>query len=202
MNSLIQRFRAARRKKEWAAAQIPHLAAMLSSDARWLAHDPVARALTDRYLSALGEEWFRVPFESTSNLRTRLGLDPTTPNARRAESFTEMALKSPLADFRTAQQAACVTSGSARATRLSPDTADRMQRAFVAAKKRDDERETLPPPEEGSLDTSEDEARPLAPADVERWAARDAEQAEERERVAARAREAGWRSDDAPHHPV
>ena len=49
---------------------------MIRSDWRWLAHDPVARALTDRYVRALRDDWYTLPHEDSGAFRTRIGLDP------------------------------------------------------------------------------------------------------------------------------
>ena len=45
-------------------------------DNRWLAHDPTASELTERYLKILDEHWESIPIEDTSMFRDRIGLTP------------------------------------------------------------------------------------------------------------------------------
>lgn len=73
--NLIQRFKAWRKRRYWQRQQLEHLAMMIRSDWRWLAHDPVARALTDRYVRALRDDWYTMPHEDSGAFRTRIGLD-------------------------------------------------------------------------------------------------------------------------------
>lgn len=74
--NLLQRFRAWRKRRYWQSQQLEHLAVMIRSDWRWLAHDPVARELTDRYVRALRDDWYTLPHEDSGAFRTRIGLDP------------------------------------------------------------------------------------------------------------------------------
>lgn len=74
--NILQRYKAWRKRRYWARLQLEHLAAMIRSDWRWLAHDPVARELTDRYVRALRDDWYTLPHEDSCAFRTRLGLEP------------------------------------------------------------------------------------------------------------------------------
>lgn len=64
------------KQKYWDAHKLEHLRTMLQSDNRWLAHDPVASALTDRYLAALSDDWYAKVHESSYDLRVKLNLEP------------------------------------------------------------------------------------------------------------------------------
>ena len=75
--NLLQRFKAWRRRRFWEKQKMEHLQVMLQTDARWMAHDPVAAALTARYLSAIGEGWESTHFEEVGALRERLGRTPS-----------------------------------------------------------------------------------------------------------------------------
>jgi hypothetical protein len=77
--SLIARFRKWRKRRYWARFQLDYLRMMVSEDARWLAHDPTARALTERYEAMLRDDWYTGTSLPISTLRTQLGLDPRRP---------------------------------------------------------------------------------------------------------------------------
>lgn len=74
--NLIERFKAWRKRRYWRARQFEHLRILITTDARWLAHDPIARALTERYESALREDWYTLPFPSADAFRRQNGLTP------------------------------------------------------------------------------------------------------------------------------
>lgn len=76
LRRLYERYSTWRKKRYWEKRQFENLRVMLNGDARWLAADPVAAALTDRYQRAVAEDWYKLPQEDVSKLRTRLGLDP------------------------------------------------------------------------------------------------------------------------------
>lgn len=73
---LIARFKAWRTRRFWQARQFEHLAQMIRSDARWLAHDPVARALTERYEAALRDDWYTIKHPWSDAFRRQIGLVP------------------------------------------------------------------------------------------------------------------------------
>ena len=56
--------------------QVEHLQRLLDGDHRWLAHDPIAGALTTRYLAALAANWRSVVHEDSGRFRARIGLEP------------------------------------------------------------------------------------------------------------------------------
>lgn len=76
MMGLLQRYKAWRKRRYWQARQFENLRLMITSDARWLAHDPVARALTERYEAALREDWYTVVHHSPDAFRRQIGLEP------------------------------------------------------------------------------------------------------------------------------
>lgn len=59
--------------------QVTHLEQLIRDDNQWIAHDPIARALTNRYLEALSDNWRSKSFESSDRLRSRLDRDPNHP---------------------------------------------------------------------------------------------------------------------------
>lgn len=52
--------------------QVNHLFMLLTDDRQWLLHDPVAKALTSRYLKALSNKWGSEVFEHSQALREQL----------------------------------------------------------------------------------------------------------------------------------
>lgn len=64
------------RRKYTTEMQLEALRTTLFLDARWMAHNPIAAALTTRYRALLGEDWHKVRVEGVESLRRRLGLDP------------------------------------------------------------------------------------------------------------------------------
>lgn len=75
--NLFQRYKAWRQKRYWQSRQLEHLAMLIRGDARWLAHDKTARGITERYEAALRDDWYKLAFEGSDQLRRRLGLEPT-----------------------------------------------------------------------------------------------------------------------------
>lgn len=84
MNKLLQRLRDWRQRRKWAAMHLEWLRTMVYGDARWLALNPIASALTERYEAALRDDWYALDHEDTPRLRTRLGLDPSRATGRAA----------------------------------------------------------------------------------------------------------------------
>lgn len=65
-----------RRDRQWTAElQLEHLRIMVQEDHRWLANDPTASALTERYLAALAPDWFRRTHTGSGTFRRELGMD-------------------------------------------------------------------------------------------------------------------------------
>ena len=56
--------------------QVEHLRIQLNSDNRWMNSDPTVKALTDRYLTMLADDWYAISHTPTPTFRTELGLDP------------------------------------------------------------------------------------------------------------------------------
>ena len=64
-------------------AMVNHALAIITEDRRWMASNPVAVALTERYLSLLTDGWHTRSHEHAGHLRTRLGIEPPgTPKRR------------------------------------------------------------------------------------------------------------------------
>lgn len=55
---------------------IENLRIQLMLDNQWLNSDPVARELTERYLSMIAEDWACNTIEPINQLRSRLNLEP------------------------------------------------------------------------------------------------------------------------------
>lgn len=66
-----------RRKRKWnAEMQIAYLRRIVMEDNRWMANNPIASELTERYLKLLADDWERHGAEDVSNFRERIGLCP------------------------------------------------------------------------------------------------------------------------------
>lgn len=81
-----------RRKQIWSPdKQLYELRIQVQEDSRWLAHDPVARELTERYLRMLDDRWESQPREFIWKFRERIGLDPhKRSNAELRRAHTEL----------------------------------------------------------------------------------------------------------------
>lgn len=80
--SLLLKFKQWRKRRYWNKRQLEHLHDLISADQRWLSHDPVAKALTDRYMAAFNSDWYKLSYEEVSQFRSRIGLDPHNPQKR------------------------------------------------------------------------------------------------------------------------
>lgn len=89
LQKLIARFHAWREARQWEAQHIEWLRTMVHGDARWLASNPIAAAITERYEAALAEDWYARPHEDVSQLRTRLGLDPHAGQKSEASIYAQ-----------------------------------------------------------------------------------------------------------------
>jgi len=58
-----------------------HLETMLIEDHQWMAHNTIAKRLTERYLKALSEDWHRTCFPHVSRLRDELNCNPYNKTA-------------------------------------------------------------------------------------------------------------------------
>lgn len=77
LRQLAERFKAWRSRRYWTPErQLEHLRNLILEDWRWLAHDPVADALTTRYKRALSADWYRMVHEDSGNFRRRIGIEP------------------------------------------------------------------------------------------------------------------------------
>ena len=79
--NIIEKYKAWRHKREWNAdLQLYYLRIQVQEDLRWLASDPVATALCERYLSMITDGWEKRNRPSISEFRHSLKLDPHSPN--------------------------------------------------------------------------------------------------------------------------
>lgn len=77
LKRVIIRFRRWRERRRWPAAeQVRWVRMQLINDSRWLASDPKASAICERYLEMLSEDWQKVSVEDISSFRRRIGSDP------------------------------------------------------------------------------------------------------------------------------
>ena len=88
---LMQAYKAWRAERErkhrfGLSEQMHHLRLTIQSDQRWMAHSPLASALTERYLSILSDGWETRGIERVDYFRARVGLDPHTNEAREARN--------------------------------------------------------------------------------------------------------------------
>lgn len=60
-------------------ACIDHVLGVIRKDGRWMAHNPVAAALTSRYEKLLSPGWEREAFPHVGYLRAELGIEPYQP---------------------------------------------------------------------------------------------------------------------------
>lgn len=70
-------YEAWQRKRRWSDKdQLENLKNLVQGDHRWLAHVPLADALTERYLNALAPDWYTRVHEDSGKFRQRMNLDP------------------------------------------------------------------------------------------------------------------------------
>lgn len=74
--NLIERFKAWRERRYWAARHLHHIRSVIMLDWRWLCVHPAGRILTDRYEKLTARDWYRHSLEDVGALRRRLGWDP------------------------------------------------------------------------------------------------------------------------------
>lgn len=72
--SLIERFKAWRKRRYWAARHMEFVHNMVLLDWRWLANIQVADLLTERYRLAMHSEWYTKVHEPIEEFRARLAL--------------------------------------------------------------------------------------------------------------------------------
>ena len=61
--NILQRFIVWRERRYWEKRHLEYLRVLIQCDDRWLAHDPIADALTTRYLKALSSDWYKTSHE-------------------------------------------------------------------------------------------------------------------------------------------
>ena len=67
-------------RRRWGPrVQLERLRVIVAQDNRWMANDPIAAALTERYLEMLSDDWYERSSEDVSRLRHRLGIDYWVP---------------------------------------------------------------------------------------------------------------------------
>lgn len=73
--NFIERFKAWRERRYWAARHLVHIRAVVMTDWRWLCVHPAGKILTDRYEQITSRDWYKHPVEPIDALRRRLGWD-------------------------------------------------------------------------------------------------------------------------------
>lgn len=82
LSVLSDRFARWRARRYWTAErQLENLRTMVQGDSQWLAHDPVADAMTTRYLAALAPDWYSKVHASHGDFRREIGLEPASQMA-------------------------------------------------------------------------------------------------------------------------
>lgn len=73
MLNIFKKLLSALTKTKWTDHdQLRHLEYIINEDKAWLGHHCIARALIDRYLQALRDNWYAIDFESQDDLCRRL----------------------------------------------------------------------------------------------------------------------------------
>lgn len=76
LSTQLQRYREWRKHLDWSKRHLDFVRSMINQDKHWLANDPTARELVERYERALNEYWYRLYHEDVYLFRNRVGLDP------------------------------------------------------------------------------------------------------------------------------
>jgi hypothetical protein len=70
--TMIEKFKAWRKRRYWAARHLEFLRNMINEDWRWLASDPTCDALTTRYKRAASASWYELEHESPDRFRRKI----------------------------------------------------------------------------------------------------------------------------------
>lgn len=90
LEKLQEAYKERKRKREWGPdKQLYYLKQTLLDDYRWLAHNEVASALTERYLSIVRDGWEKRVIEPPDRFREKLGLSPKTDWQKREEELKD-----------------------------------------------------------------------------------------------------------------
>lgn len=73
--NLIQKFKAWRKDRYWAARHKEFIRRMVLNDLRWLSVDPTCREIMERYEKITSHFWYKISHEDISNFRRRIGKD-------------------------------------------------------------------------------------------------------------------------------
>lgn len=77
MNWLLNAYKEWRRKRQWSAElQLEYLRQQVEMDYRWMAHDPKIRAVCQRYLDMLADDWEKHSVMPVDEFRRSIGCDP------------------------------------------------------------------------------------------------------------------------------
>lgn len=71
------------RKEKERNEQIEALRIAIMEDNRWMASNPIASRLTERYLDILSDDWTKKVIESSDSVRSELGIDPHLVSGKR-----------------------------------------------------------------------------------------------------------------------
>lgn len=79
LSALSDRLARWKARRYWTAErQLENLRTMVQGDNQWLAHDPIADAMTTRYLAALAPDWYSKVHASHGDFRREIGLEPAS----------------------------------------------------------------------------------------------------------------------------
>ncbi|WP_431509791.1 hypothetical protein [Variovorax sp. DAIF25] len=76
MRELITRFKAWRERRYWQKRHLQFIRKNVMLDWRWLAVDPVGKAITDRYEKLTASDWYKLDHEPIEQFRKRIGMEP------------------------------------------------------------------------------------------------------------------------------
>lgn len=62
--------------RSWKSQHLDFIRLRVSEDLRWLAHDKVAREITERYENITAPNWYQLRHEDIAQFRNRIGLQP------------------------------------------------------------------------------------------------------------------------------
>lgn len=86
--TLIERFKAWRRRRQWPIElQLEHIRVNVQTDSRWLANDPKAAAICQRYEDMLADDWMTRPVRNIADFRAEIGCDPHSNRRVREAAF-------------------------------------------------------------------------------------------------------------------
>lgn len=74
--ALSKRFSEWRERRHWQKRHLQFIRTQVMQDWRWLAVDPVGKAITDRYEKLTASDWYKLDHEPIEQFRKRIGMEP------------------------------------------------------------------------------------------------------------------------------